>query len=67
MFVWRYIFFDSVQWVVTAFNLFLIYSMNEFLVCHIVIATFAPQTNVALDVLKRDDVSAALFAPGWVI
>ncbi|KAA0035909.1 cytosolic endo-beta-N-acetylglucosaminidase 1 isoform X1 [Cucumis melo var. makuwa] len=23
-------------------------------------------TNVALDVLKRDDVSAAIFAPGWV-
>ncbi|XP_077213000.1 cytosolic endo-beta-N-acetylglucosaminidase 1-like [Tasmannia lanceolata] len=23
-------------------------------------------TNVALDVLKKDDVSAALFAPGWV-
>ena len=26
----------------------------------------AYQTNVALDVLKRDDVSAAIFAPGWV-
>ncbi|KAK9048608.1 hypothetical protein SSX86_032427 [Deinandra increscens subsp. villosa] len=24
------------------------------------------QTNVALDVLKKDDVSAAMFAPGWV-
>ncbi|KAE8695682.1 hypothetical protein F3Y22_tig00110694pilonHSYRG00249 [Hibiscus syriacus] len=24
------------------------------------------QTNVALDVIKKDDVSAALFAPGWI-
>ncbi|KAK3019522.1 hypothetical protein RJ639_003194 [Escallonia herrerae] len=24
------------------------------------------QTNVALDVIKKDDVSAAIFAPGWV-
>lgn len=24
------------------------------------------QTNVALDVLRKDDVSAAIFAPGWV-
>lgn len=24
------------------------------------------QTNVALDVIKKDYVSAALFAPGWV-
>ncbi|CAK9164317.1 unnamed protein product, partial [Ilex paraguariensis] len=23
-------------------------------------------TNVALDVIKKDDVSAAIFAPGWV-
>ena len=26
----------------------------------------APQTNVALDVLKKDEVSAALFAPGGI-
>lgn len=24
------------------------------------------QTNVALDVIRKDDVSAAIFAPGWV-
>lgn len=24
------------------------------------------QTNVALDVIKKDNVSAAIFAPGWV-
>lgn len=24
------------------------------------------QTNLALDVIKRDNVSAAIFAPGWV-
>lgn len=24
------------------------------------------QTNVALDVLRKEDVSAAVFAPGWV-
>lgn len=24
------------------------------------------QTNVALDVIKKNDVSAAIFAPGWV-
>jgi mannosyl-glycoprotein endo-beta-N-acetylglucosaminidase len=30
------------------------------------IQLFAHQTNVALDVLKKDDVSAAIFAPGWV-
>ncbi|KAE9465143.1 hypothetical protein C3L33_02929, partial [Rhododendron williamsianum] len=34
--------------------------------CHIIIVTFAPQTNVALDVIKKGNVSAALFAPGWV-
>lgn len=40
--------------------------MNECLRCHILIVTFAPQTNVALDVIKSGNVSAALFAPGWV-
>ena len=24
------------------------------------------QANVALDVLRKEDVSAAIFAPGWV-
>lgn len=27
---------------------------------------FVYQTNVALDLLREDDVSAAIFAPGWV-
>ncbi|KAE9464161.1 hypothetical protein C3L33_03931, partial [Rhododendron williamsianum] len=40
--------------------------MNECLRCNILIVTFAPQTNVALDVIKSGNVSAALFAPGWI-
>lgn len=24
------------------------------------------QANVALDLLRKDDISAAIFAPGWV-
>lgn len=28
--------------------------------------TASHQTNVALDVLRKEDVSAAIFAPGWV-
>lgn len=27
---------------------------------------FFAQTNVALDVIKKDEVSAAIFAPGWL-
>lgn len=27
---------------------------------------FEFQTNVALDLLKKEEVSAAIFAPGWV-
>jgi hypothetical protein len=34
----------------------------EFLLIH----SLCPQTNVALNVLKKDDMSAAIFAPGWV-
>lgn len=31
------------------------------------IILFHIQTNVALDVIKKDNVSAAIFAPGWVL
>lgn len=32
----------------------------------LIIKFFIYQTNVALDLLRKDDVSAAIFAPGWV-
>lgn len=33
---------------------------------HPIVLIFLHQTNVALEVLKKDDVSAAIFAPGWI-